>query len=91
MPFTFLDVELDLDLWPKALNVSLLVPGPNIKLDTPRGSFPILKFGHDFFKRPGFGWGWFPLLHASVLVGHCSEPDPGVLSRYFATFGGRGR
>lgn len=70
MPLAFLDVELDIDLGPEALNALLFIPGPNLKLDAPSDSFSSLVAVHDFSQT--FVGARLPLFYSSILI-CCSD------------------
>ena len=66
MSFSLLDVELDLDLWPEALNALSIIPLSDFKLDTPRNALA----GRELFQRveQAFVRSRGPILDPSVLI-----------------------
>lgn len=69
MSLSFLDVELHLDFRPEALDPTVLIPGPNVKLDAPRRRFALPKSVQRLIQalmRRRLGRG--PFLNPSVLI-----------------------
>ena len=87
--FSFLDVEFDLNFWPEAFDASLLIPQTNFEFDAPRRSFTVLELAHHLIQGRRYGWYRLPLFNAAIFIRHSSEADPGMLSGYLATPGGR--
>lgn len=71
MPLPLLHIELNLNLWPKALHPALLVPRPNLKFNA-KGDFVALLEFVQYLSQCVSGLG-FPFFDAAVGVGHGGE------------------
>lgn len=76
MPLALLDVELDFDFRPKALNATCFVPGPDIKPDTPSNFGAGFKGFNEVAQRLVVAiTRGTPFLDTPILIRHGREGD----------------
>lgn len=71
VPLSFLHIKFNLNLRPKALHPSLLVPRPNLELNAERDFGTLLKFIHNLGQCVGCLR--FPILNATIRIGYSRE------------------
>ena len=76
VPLALLDVELDLNLWPEALDALRLIPCADLELDAPRNLLALAEGIHE--RCPRLSHGRLPFFDTTVFVRHGMEADCGL-------------